>query len=408
MSRLRGLVIVGGGAAGIGAAREARARGIDCVIIDASDRLGGRAHTVDWHGHQLDLGCGWLHSAERNSLRVEAERLGFAIDRVRASWIDQYRDLGFSKHDQAEAFAAFEALKDRMRRNPPPSDRASDSLEPGNRWNAWLDALSGYINGAPLDEVSVADWLAYDNSSSASNWRLAGGYGALISTIGAQFEHRLATPVTAISRLAEAVQVETGNGVIEAERVIMTVPTSALARIRFDPPIDGALGAARQLPLGHAEKIFLAIEDSVPDNAHLIGNPHSAETGSYMLRPMGMPVVEGYFGGLGARMVEGLGLAGAAAFATDELAGLLGSGIRKNLKPIVLSHWSREPWIGGSYSQARPGHAGDRLILAAAGDDRIAFAGEAISQQDYSTAHGAFDSGTAAVERLYSTIRSRA
>ena len=66
MSRLRGLVIVGGGAAGIGAAREARARGIDALIVEAKDRLGGRAHTIDWRGYKLDLGCGWLHSAERN------------------------------------------------------------------------------------------------------------------------------------------------------------------------------------------------------------------------------------------------------------------------------------------------------------------------------------------------------
>src|SRR6476661_6912110 len=104
------LVIVGGGAAGIGAAREAKARGIDTLIVEAKDRLGGRAHSIDWQGHKLDLGCGWLHSAERNSLRAEAERAGVPIDRMRASWFEQFRDLGFTKEEQARARRAFETL----------------------------------------------------------------------------------------------------------------------------------------------------------------------------------------------------------------------------------------------------------------------------------------------------------
>ena len=65
-----------------------------------------------------------------------------------------------------------------------------------------------------------------------------------------------------------------------------------------------------------------------------------------------------------------------------------------------MSRWAAEPWIEGSYSHALPGHAIERLRLANAGDDRIAFAGEAVSVSDYSTAHGAFDSGTAAIRRL--------
>ena len=403
MSRLRGLVIVGGGAAGIGAAREAKARGIDALIVEARDRLGGRARTIDWRGHKLDLGCGWLHSAERNSLRAEAERQGLAIDRMSASWFEQYRDLGMSKAEQARAWGAFEALKDRLHRDPPPSDRASDAIEPGNPWNAWLNALSGYINGAPMSEVSVADWLAWDDSSSRQNWRLPGGYGAFIAGLGAEVEHRLETPVTAVSRMKESVQVETAGGVIEAERIIVTVATGVLSRIRFDPPIDAALAAAEQLPLGLADKLFLALDhpEEFPHDAHLIGDAHSAETGSYMLRAAGNPVVEGYFGGLGARAVEKLGFEGAAAFAVDQLAGLLGSGIRKRLSPIALSCWSSEPWIHGSYTHACPGHAAMRLVLAAAGADRIAFAGEAVSEKDYSTAHGAFDSGAAAVRRFY-------
>jgi monoamine oxidase len=397
------LAIVGGGAAGIGAALAAKRRGIDALLIEASDRLGGRARTIDWQGHKLDLGCGWLHSAERNSLRVEAEWRGVEIDRTKASWLEQYRDLGFAPEEQAEAWQAFEALEERLRESPPLSDRASDALEPGNRWNAWLDAISGYINGAQLNAVSVADYLAYDNSASASNWRLPAGYGSLVAALGAEVEHRLACPVTAIGRTREAVQVETAEGMIAAEKVIVALPTATLGKIRFDPPIADAIEAAADLPLGLADKLFLSVEgaEEFPHNAHLIGNSQSAETASYMIRPMGMPVVEAFFGGDGARAIERLKKDDAFAFAIDELAALLGSGIRARLKQIVRSCWAEEPWIGGSYSHARPGKAVARVKLAEAGGERIAFAGEACSPSDFSTAHGAFDSGAAAVARLF-------
>jgi monoamine oxidase len=402
VSAVRGLVIIGGGAAGIGAAGEAGRRGEDALIVEAGHRLGGRAHSIDWNGHRLDLGCTWLHSAERNSLRAEAERLGSPVDRQATGWFSQYRDLGFSADERDQAFGAFYALEEKMQADQPASDRASDLLEPGNPWNPFLEAISSYINGAPLSEVSIEDWLAYDNAASIENWRLPRGYGALVAELGAQFDARLETPVTAVSRRAESVQVTTQEGVINCERVVVTVPTSTLDRIRFDPPIDGIMEAAAQLPLGLADKIFLSLEDAqeFPRGAHLTGNPRSSETGSYFLNPLGMPVVEGFFGGSGARALEELGDEGAEAFVADELGALLGSGIRKRLTPIARSRWAHQDWIKGAYSHACPGQAAMRQRLGEAGDDRIAFAGEAVSASDYSTAHGAFDSGRAAVQRL--------
>jgi monoamine oxidase len=396
------LVIVGGGAAGIGAGLEARRRSIDFLIVEASDRLGGRARTIEWRGHKLDLGCGWLHSAERNSWRVEAEARSFAIDRHPASWFDQFRDLGFAPEDQQEARTAFESLQDRLGKNPPASDRASEGLLPDCEWNDWLNAISGYVNGVPLDRVSVADFLNYLDEASPSNWRLSGGYGALIESIGRTLPHRLATPARAIGRRADGIDVHTADGMIAARKAIVSVPPGQLDRIRFDPPID-ALDAADDLPMGLADKLFLSLDraEEFPHEAHLIGDPHNAETGSYMINPLGTPVIECFFGGLGAEAIEGANLAEAAEVAIGELAGLLGSGIRRRLAPIAASRWRAEPWIGGSYSYARPGKVDARKHLRDAGDENLAFAGEALSIFDYATAHGAHDTGREAVERLY-------
>ena len=57
------LIIVGAGSAGIAAGRAARVRGLSVLLLEARDRLGGRAHTSDCGtAYALDLGCKWLHS----------------------------------------------------------------------------------------------------------------------------------------------------------------------------------------------------------------------------------------------------------------------------------------------------------------------------------------------------------
>ena len=157
--------------------------------------------------------------------------------------------------------------------------------------------------------------------------------------------------------------------------------------------------AATALPLGLADKVFLRVGGPLPwpAHSHLIGNPHSAMTASYRLSPFGWPLIEAFFGG---RCAEELEDGDAAAFAVDELAALLGNGWRARLTPLGATRWRREAWIGGSYSHAKVGCAGQRQVLAAAVDGRIFFAGEACHASDFSTAHGAYETGMTAADAI--------
>ena len=180
------------------------------------------------------------------------------------------------------------------------------------------------------------------------------------------------------------------------------MPTNLLAsgEIHFASALDDRLHAAAQLPLGRVEKLFLTSSDpdSVPANAHLVGDPRRADTGSYMLRPLGMPVIEGFFGGDWLEGVDGDDL---AAKTREELGGLLGADFARKLTPITHSDWKAEGFIRGSYSYARPGQHGARAALRARVEGPIAFAGEACSDSDYATVHGAWRSGEAAVTQLF-------
>ncbi|MDP5278114.1 NAD(P)/FAD-dependent oxidoreductase [Sphingomonas sp. DG1-23] len=396
------IVVIGGGAAGVAALRTLADAGRDALLLEAGSRLGGRAHTVHVAGLPLDLGAGWLHSAPKNPWVAIAEARGFTVDRSRPRWGEQWRELGFSPAEQQAAWSAFTAFMQAMR-SPPPSDRADDLIPAGSEWAPWLDALSGFINGAPMREMSVTDWLAYDEASLDTDWRVAEGYGALVASHAAGLPVALATPVSAIDVSGKQLRIETPHGAIMANAAIVTVSTNVLASGAIDlPGHDAILHAASQLPLGLADKLFFALDggEEIDANAHLLGNPRSAVTGTYTLRALGRPVVECMLGGEGARALEKEGLDGAAAFALDELISLLGSDWRKRLRFVAGSAWGRADHILGGYSHALPGKAEVRGVLATPVDPRIRFVGEACSPGEFSTVHGAHNTGVAAAQAL--------
>ena len=403
------IVIVGAGAAGIAAARRLATSGFSAMILEATARIGGRAWTCDMAGLHLDLGCGWLHSADRNPWTRIAEATGFAVDRRTPAWGRQYRDLGFSQAEQAAATQAFADWRQRMMKTPPASDCAADALEPDGEWNAYLRAMSGFLTGTGLERISVADYIAYDAASTGCNWRAPAGYGSLVAaSLPRPIDLRLSTPVESIELDSRAVVLATPVGAVRARAAILTVSTAVLAggTIMLPRGLDPWRHAAARLPLGRNEKLFLEITGDSPfvPETRVLGNPHKSCTGVYYIRPFGWPVIECFLGDQGARMVEELGPAAGFAHATDQLAALFGSAVSRSLHPLVASSWSRTTHVGGAYSCALPGHAAARGDLARPFDQRLFFAGEATHVHDYSTAHGAHDSGVRAAEEAIASL----
>ncbi|MGE7469380.1 flavin monoamine oxidase family protein [Bosea sp. NPDC003192] len=403
------VAIVGAGAAGIAAGRYLAASGLDVLLVEATDRIGGRAHTAFHEGLHFDLGCGWLHSADRNGWASLAPELGFHLDRTTPPWGVQFRDLGFPAADQRAARAAFARFEQRLREASSGSDRASDLLDGNDRWTPYLEALSTYINGTELEQLSVRDYLAYADAETAVNWRVTEGYGSLIAAAAKDVPVALNTAITGIDASGHALRLTSVRGEIEAECVIVTTPTDVLASgaIRLPPRASDHIDAAGALPLGLADKIIFKLSDcdGFEPDTQVLGNPYVKRTASYHIRPFGRPLIEGFVGGETAREFEADGDA-FAAFARDELAGLFGHGIRSRLEPIAQSRWGRQPFSRGSYSHALPGHALARAILASDVDGRLFFAGEACSALDFSTAHGAFQTGLAAARAVLNSRRA--
>jgi monoamine oxidase len=403
------VVVIGAGAAGLAAARRIATAPLSLHVLEARDRAGGRGWTVrDVTGLPIELGCGWLHSADENEWCIIAATLGFALDRTRPQWRTQWKNLGFPPADHDDFRATLERFWDRLDAGgDAEKDVPGDSfLEPGSRWNGLINAISTYMNGVELDGLSARDFWRYRDTG--TNWRVVEGYGALIAALADGLDISFACPAEVIDHGGRRIRIQTPRGDIEARAVIVTVPTDVLAAgvPRLSPELPDKIAAAAALPLGVADKVYLRLTggEDIPKDAHLYGAIDRVDTGSYHLRPLGRPLVEGYFGGEFARELEKEGEAGFASFAVDQLAALMGNDVRKRLELIAASNWVRDPWARGSYSRARPGHADARQVLAAAVDQRLFFAGEACSRDDFSTAHGAYRSGVAAAERAISAL----
>jgi monoamine oxidase len=94
------VVIIGAGAAGLAAASalSGHGQGLSVLVLEARNRIGGRALTQRLDGVDFDVGCEWLHSADRNCFVPIARNLGLAYEGPH--WGEQSFNINFPISEQ--------------------------------------------------------------------------------------------------------------------------------------------------------------------------------------------------------------------------------------------------------------------------------------------------------------------
>ena len=407
------VVVIGAGAAGLAAAKTLTGRGYAVQVIEARDRVGGRAWTDTSHyGSPIDLGCAWLHSADINPFLAIAEALGFTVPREEPSWGGGRRIGRLSKKDMAAIERTIEEGLDAVIES---GERgldipASEVLPREATGRPLLDAIIGWIYGVDPPEVSTLDAAQYRDTH--HNWPVAEGYGALVAAHGAGLPVKLSTAAEMIDWRGPGVAVTTKAGKLSARAAIVALPTGVLAgdRVHFTPALPAAkLSAIQHLPLGVDDKVFFRITGNptgLPVDSFVRGRHDTSRTSSLQIRPFGRDIVSCFFGGSYARELEETGTMVEAAMA--DMVHAFGSDIRRQLSEPLSTAWFLDPFARGSYSAARPGHGHRRADLAAPLDGRLFFAGEACSPDFFSTCHGAHLSGITAALALADTLKQPA
>lgn len=397
------VVIIGAGAAGIGAGLELAGTGLRFVMLEAADRVGGRALTdtttlpVPW-----DHGCHWLHSGDVNPLVPWADRLGAAyFKEERQDHFAIWQGGRFASPAELEqagaatqaAFAAIEAAPSAGR-----DVSIQQVLPDAGRWTAGVRCILQYMAGADPDQVSAPGYRDYEDTG--ADWPVVSGYGALIAGMAAGLPIRTGLPVDQIVEHPGTVEIHTPAGQITAGAAIVTVSTNVLTSgaIRFTGGETAAfLETVADLPCGTYEKVAVAVPDLPPEVAGKIFcmvDPGSGQTAvDFQVMPGPPPVFIAHLGGDAAGAAVADGPAAMTALAVERLCLAFGSAFGKRIIATGTSTWRRNPLIGGSYATPRPGAAHQRRRAIAAETGRVGFAGEALSARWPGTAHGAYQSG---------------
>ena len=398
------VAIVGAGAAGIAAARELKRLQCEAIVLEARDRVGGRAFT-DTHtfGMPIDRGCAYLHSAERNPLARYAQAHGFSVIERSIRWRQRVGGRELTGEDQRRYYEAFQryesSIADAARAG---RDVPAAEVVPSDEYRAQFDAVMGWLMGVDTEHVSTLDYDRYDNSD--LNWPVLEGLGAVVAHAASGLDIRLSERVHRIDWSGGSIRIASSGGVIEADAVIITVPTTVLATtpIDFSPALPTAYeDAFVHVPLGIANKVFFEFEPGrlpAGDMYHFVGSDQTARTASYAIRPAGQELLLAYFGGGLARELEVRNEL--EQFAREELASIFGGDLIKHIRSATCTRWASDPLARGSYSAAEPGYAHMREQLNVPIAGKIFFAGEAGSIRDFGTVHGAWFSGESAARAV--------
>ncbi|NIJ41036.1 monoamine oxidase [Parvibaculum indicum] len=416
MSEVYDVVIVGAGAAGLSAARQARETGLSFKVFEAKNRIGGRTFTDTTSlGMTWDRGAHWLHSADVNPLTKIADELGHPYHRQEGSF---YRHLFLGRkagkpvwadEETYEAYRAeFESAYDvaHVQGEAGEDIPVSRTLDPDTRFNRITRHLFQAICGADPEDLCAVDFARY--SDTEKNWPLERGYGALIAALFADIPVTLSCPVRRIDMTDAHVKVATDDGVVEAKSVIVTVSTNVLASgaIRFLPQLPASLQEALDgVPTGHANKVAFAFRRDIfglPEKSHALAideRKPARSALSFQIRPFGQNMAIAYYGGSEAADLERAGRDVMIAHARGMLGDMFGTGIFKEMSGVEATAWTTDPHMLGAYSYGKPGKADMRARLSEPVGDRLFLAGEAVPLDWYSTVHGAYESGISAAQK---------
>jgi monoamine oxidase len=425
------VVVVGAGIAGLTVANALTHAGVECVVLEARERIGGRLHTVDLAGSPVDLGASWIHMPAGNPMSAFAQQAG--VSRRSANPV-----AGLAGFDRAEGrrlsaaeVAASLGLQDEA--FPGAAGSLLGELGPGA---SAAEGIEAFVAGAGLAlaearraRQALHAIIEAESAGLAASQSLRwmwneteydgdyfgdvpdGGYRQLAEAMAAGVDVRLGVEVTEVARSARGAGVRSADGASEAgSHVVVTVPLGVLKRgaPRFSPVLPpDRLDAIRRLGFGRYEKVALRFGEPFWRAAgfpHVLIFPRAAGDPAIWVLGLdafgaGPVLVFQVFHSL-TRQVLGVTAADAAQWALEMLAEVIG-GPCPAPTAIAVTSWADDPCSGGAYTHIPPGAApADADLLGEPVGGRLLFAGEHTQSARMAYADGAMTSGIREAKRL--------
>jgi polyamine oxidase len=419
------VIVVGAGIAGLTVANALTASGVDCLVVEARDRIGGRLHTVEVGGHVADLGGAWIHHPEGNVLTDWAESAsvpwivdptgtrftGADLGEGRRLTPDELADVGYAVFEPV----ARRVLAERAAGLPDRSvaevvdDYLAESRPAGaerDRLRQLMAAMVEQDGAGPFDTIS-ARWALTEDMfvGDVVDNVPVGGFRSVLSPLATGSEIRLAQPVHRIEQGADGVTV-VGEGWQESgSHVVITVPLGVLksGAIEFDPPLpSGRQALVDRTGFGTLEKVVLAFAEPFwrapdPGLQHSIIYPADRReaatwTWDFGLSPTMMFLVAHGAAATMRRDPE--------AWALEQLEAVYGGPLPVSPTDCASTDWLHDEFARGAYAHIRSGERASDFVALGEPVGRICFAGEHTTVERAGYADGAMTSGLREAKRL--------
>lgn len=426
------VIVIGGGVAGLAAARQLSRSRLRVTLLEARRRLGGRIDTLRPRHWPLpvELGAEFVHGGNPElwrvlrRARVQTRRVterhwvkrGDAIKKVR----DLDRRIAGVTGLISPRRAAGLSFAEYFRRHP--------ANVPSEDWILACNFVEGF-EAAPLDRISARS-LAGEDMEERHQYSLPGGYDQVVAALAADCSRHGAR----LHRNAVVRRIRWRRGRVEvtatlppanskktfvARAVIVTLPLGVLkartgrGAVRFHPRLKQKQGCIDRMEVGHALRLALRFEERrwrrlLPK---AIGGPRRDGFGFLHSQGKGMPVwwslsdkpvVVGWAGGPAAKALLKLSAAARRRLAIRSLAEILDLPPQKLGKAVLACQgrdWTHDPFSRGAYSFVVAGNDGGGAKLRSSIQRTIFFAGEATADgAEIGTVHGALRSGIRAAK----------
>lgn len=417
------VLVIGAGMSGLAAARDLSLKGLNVVVLEAADVIGGRTKLASLGGVRVDLGAMWIHGWKGNPLTAIARDAGAMLERFdwSAGSIYDPSNPNFTAGQHAADKRMLQRALDFARvwaqalSSDAPLSQGLDAFARSERLNArqrsgfeaeayW--STSEY--GAVPSELS-AWWWDEGKEFGGGDVLVAGGLGLLPAYLAKGLKIRVNAAVEVVDWSGSSPSVVLRSGErMAAQAVLVTLPLGVLksGAVRFVPGLpDSKIQAVDRLGFGSYQKTFLLFEKGTKLPAGPVIRERSdgkawsvwCNLTDFMRRPVLMALNAGP----AAREVEKLSDAQMAVSSIDALQGFTGTRLPAP-QAVLGTHWGADPFTRGAYSFAAVGSGPEqRRALAEPLPGGVYFAGEAASVDYPSTAHGALLTGRSAARRIF-------
>lgn len=422
MTDINDTIIIGAGFAGLIAARELSQAGQRVIVLEAKDRLGGRAWFSELNGVPIELGGGYVHWSQPH-IWAEITRYGLSLlERPYYTSTNAMQKTRFLMHGELrEDFTAEEArdIKAAFAEyvapakevfpepfNPFQNDRykAYDNLSAEDRINqmdltdlqrATLLRTSGMqCNNAPSEGgyIEALRWYALANchdetyAASISRFTLAEGTGVLLDRIAADVagELRLDAPVQRIERNGELVSVHFAKGQLQARHCVVATGVNVWKQIEFAPALAPQKTAlSREELSGKGGKIYVELAGRFEDSRwSCIGGPILSVLPHYISDDTSVVVVFTN----PKQPFEDLSVA-----TLQREFDRFGGG--QKVKDFKFHDWNDDPHVAGTWGNFRPKQFSSYFAQALQPDGNIHFATADLAKGWRGFFDGAVESG---------------